>query len=245
MTDQGNASVIKVTEGVAGYVAGSERRKWLMLSDEPEEPELQSLRAEGEPGTRRYEGGNARSKRRWGCDPVYVIAGWISGTSAGRGIVVNNDCGVGGMPNDDELDSENVGDGVRVFQGNDCTAGVCTSFVRGSKTRTRLSCCMGDEPGMRLKCGSGGGRGRRGERCGKPGRTGLIYRRGTACTADTSRDGCVSEAKTETCGRLMNRAEVIFQALLNDSAGSWGSRGLGRSRGDVRRSKRARREKRC
>ena len=41
------------------------------------------------------------------------MAGWIWALGAGRGIVENNDWGVGGVVNDDEVESENVGDGVR------------------------------------------------------------------------------------------------------------------------------------
>ena len=66
VTDQGSASVNKVTVGVAGYTAGSERSRRLRLPMEPEDEgvELQSLPREGESGTRRYEGGKARSKQR-------------------------------------------------------------------------------------------------------------------------------------------------------------------------------------
>jgi len=70
--------------------------------------------------------------------PVYVIAGWIWGLDAGRGIVKNRDCGVGGVANDEAVDSESVGDGVRGLECGDGSAGLCTAFVIGSKTRTRL-----------------------------------------------------------------------------------------------------------
>ena len=48
---------------------------WLTVSKEREDIELQSLLRVGESGTRRYEGGKARSKLRCGAIPVYVIAG--------------------------------------------------------------------------------------------------------------------------------------------------------------------------
>ena len=57
---------------------------------------------------------------------------------AGRGVVVNSDCGVGGGVNDDAVEPESVGDGVRGLEGGDGSAGLCTAFVIGSKTRTRL-----------------------------------------------------------------------------------------------------------
>jgi hypothetical protein len=69
---------------------------------------------------------------------VYVMAGWIRYIGAGRGVVVNSDCGVAGGVNDDAVDSESVGDGVRGLEGGDGSAGLCTAFVIGSKTRTRL-----------------------------------------------------------------------------------------------------------
>ena len=77
VTDQGSASANKVMVEVAGYITGSERRRRLTLSMEPEDEgvELQSLPRNGESGTRRYEGGKARSKKRQGGGPVYVIAG--------------------------------------------------------------------------------------------------------------------------------------------------------------------------
>ena len=62
--DQGSASVNKVIEGDAGYVACSESSVMLTLSKEREDAELRSLPKAGESGTRRYEGGNARSKQR-------------------------------------------------------------------------------------------------------------------------------------------------------------------------------------
>jgi len=77
--------------------------------------------------------------------PVYVTAGWIWALDAGRGIVENNDCGVGGVVNDDEVDSENVGDGVRELGGGESSAGLWTAFVIGSKRRTRLPCGIGSE----------------------------------------------------------------------------------------------------
>jgi len=73
---------------------------------------------------------------------VYVMAGWIWALDAGRGIVENNDCGVGGVVNDDEVESENVGDGVRVLESGESSAGVWTAFVIGSKRRTRLPCSI-------------------------------------------------------------------------------------------------------
>jgi len=79
---------------------------------------------------------------------VYVIAGWIRGIDAGRGVVVNSDCGVGGGVTDDAVDSEIVGDGVRGLEGGDCSAGLYTAFVMGSKTRTRLPWSIGAEPGF-------------------------------------------------------------------------------------------------
>ena len=65
---------------------------------------------------------------------------------AGRGAVANSDCGVGGGVNDDAVDSENVGDGVRGLEGGDSSAGVCTAFVIGSRTRTRLPLSISSEP---------------------------------------------------------------------------------------------------
>jgi len=73
---------------------------------------------------------------------VYVMAGWIWGLSAGRGIVENNDCGVGGTANDDALESENVGDGVRELECGESSAVLWTVFMTGSKTRARLPWCM-------------------------------------------------------------------------------------------------------
>jgi len=145
--DRGRASVIKVIVWDAGYVACSESSVVSTLSKEWEDVELRSLPRAGESGTRRYEGGKARSKQRWGGGPVYVMAGWIWGLSAGSGIVENNDCGVGGMVNDDALESENVGDGVRGLEGDESSAALWTVFTRGSKTRTRLAwgVCMGSE----------------------------------------------------------------------------------------------------
>ena len=64
VTDQGRASVNKVIEGNAGYVACSESGVVLTLSEEREDDELRSLLRVGESGTRRYEGGKARSKQR-------------------------------------------------------------------------------------------------------------------------------------------------------------------------------------
>jgi len=62
--DQGRASVNKVIEEDAGYVACSESSVGLALSNEREDAELRSLPRAGESGTRRYEGGKARSKQR-------------------------------------------------------------------------------------------------------------------------------------------------------------------------------------
>ena len=66
--DQGRASVSKMMEGEAGYVACWERSIKLALSKVCEDSELcnelWSLLMEGESGTRRYEGGKARSKQR-------------------------------------------------------------------------------------------------------------------------------------------------------------------------------------
>ena len=144
VTDQGRASVTKVIVWDAGYVACSESSVVSTLSREQVDVELRSLPRAGESGTRRYDGGKARSKQRWGGRPVYVMAGWIWGLGAGRGTVENNDCGVGGVVNDDALESENVGDGVRGLEGGESSAGLWTAFVIGSKTRTRLpwSMCM-------------------------------------------------------------------------------------------------------
>jgi len=64
VTDQGRASVNSVIEEDAGYVACSESKVVLMLSKEREDAELRSLPKAGESGTRRYEGGKARSKQR-------------------------------------------------------------------------------------------------------------------------------------------------------------------------------------
>ena len=69
---------------------------------------------------------------------MYVMAGWIWRLDAGRGIVENNDCGVGGGVDDDAVDPESVGDGVRELDGGESCAGLCTAFVIGSKTRTLL-----------------------------------------------------------------------------------------------------------
>lgn len=57
---------------------------------------------------------------------------------AGRGVVRNSDCGVGGEVNDDAVESENVGDGVRRPGDDGDSEGVCTFFVLGSKMRTCL-----------------------------------------------------------------------------------------------------------
>lgn len=76
---------------------------------------------------------------------MYVIAGWICCLDAGRGIVENSDCGVGGAVNDDAVESESVGDGVRGLDGGESSAGMCTAFVIGSKTRTRLPWSIGSE----------------------------------------------------------------------------------------------------
>ena len=62
--DQGSASVNNVIEEDAGYVACSESIAILTLSNEREDAELRSLPRAGESGTRRYEGGKARSKQR-------------------------------------------------------------------------------------------------------------------------------------------------------------------------------------
>ena len=62
--DHGKASVNKMIEREAGYVACSERIERLTLSKDCEDIELWSLPMEGESGTRRYEGGKARSKQR-------------------------------------------------------------------------------------------------------------------------------------------------------------------------------------
>ena len=103
---------------------------------------------------------------------------------------MNSDCGVGGAVNDDAVESENVGDGVRGLDGGDGSAGLCTVFVIGSKSRTRLPWSI-DSSSLwdRGVCG-GGGNGRRGKKGGNPRRPSLIYRYGSACTADVSRDGC-------------------------------------------------------
>ena len=120
---------------------------------------------------------------------MYVMAGWIWGLSAGRGIVENNDCGVGGVVNDDALESENVGDGVRGLQGGDSPAVLWTAFMLGSKTRTRLPwrVCMSSS-GSLGGCG-GGGKGLRGDKRGKPRRYNLICLDGAGCTTDPSKDG--------------------------------------------------------
>ena len=76
---------------------------------------------------------------------MYVIAGWMRRIAAGRGVVVNSDCGVGGVVNDDAVESENVGDGVRELEGGDGSAVACTAFVIGSNTRTRLPSSIGSE----------------------------------------------------------------------------------------------------
>ena len=70
--------------------------------------------------------------------PVYVMAGWIWYLDAGRGIVENSECGVGGAVDDEAVESESVGEGVRGLGGGESLAGLCTTFVIGSKTRTLL-----------------------------------------------------------------------------------------------------------
>ena len=70
--------------------------------------------------------------------PMYVMAGWISALDAGRGIVENSDCGVGGGVNDDAVESENVGDGVRGLGGGESMVILCIALVVGSKTPARL-----------------------------------------------------------------------------------------------------------
>lgn len=72
----------------------------------------------------------------------------MRGIDAGRGVVVNSDCGVCGGVNDDAVDSEIVGDGVRGLESGECSAGVYTAFVIGSKTRTRLPSSIDTEPGF-------------------------------------------------------------------------------------------------
>ena len=62
--DQGRASVNKVIEWNAGYVAGSESSTTSTLSKELRDAELRLLPKAGEEGERRYEGGKARSKQR-------------------------------------------------------------------------------------------------------------------------------------------------------------------------------------
>lgn len=62
--DQGKASVIRIIVGEAGCIAGSARSIRFTPSNVREEAELRSLLADGESGTRRYEGGKARSKQR-------------------------------------------------------------------------------------------------------------------------------------------------------------------------------------
>jgi len=64
LMDHNRASVNKVIEGEAGYVACSENSYGLTFSRGREDAELRSLPREGESGTRRYEGGKARSKQR-------------------------------------------------------------------------------------------------------------------------------------------------------------------------------------
>ena len=53
-------------------------------------------------------------------------------------MVENSECGVGGVVNDDAVESESVGDGVWGLDGGDSSVGLCTAFVIGSRTRTRL-----------------------------------------------------------------------------------------------------------
>ena len=137
---QGKASVISVIEGDDGYIACSESSVVSTLSKEEKDAELRSLPRAGESGTRRYEGGKARSRERWGGRRVYVMAGCIWGLSAGRGIVENSDCGVGGAVNDDALESENVGDGVRGLGGGESSATLWAAFTVGYKTRICLPC---------------------------------------------------------------------------------------------------------
>jgi len=88
---------------------------------------------------RRYEGGKARSKQRKGGGPAYVMAGLIWRLDAGGGMIGNDGCGVDGVVNDDAVESENVGDGVRGLEGGESSAGLWIAFVMGSKMRTRLA----------------------------------------------------------------------------------------------------------
>ena len=64
VTDQGRASINKVIEGNAGYVACSESSVALTLLEQREDDKLRSLPWVGESETRMYEGGKARSKQR-------------------------------------------------------------------------------------------------------------------------------------------------------------------------------------
>ena len=123
---------------------------------------------------------------------MYVIAGWIWALDAGRGIVENNDCGVGGVVNDDEVESENVGEGVRELRGGESSAGLWTAFVIGSKTRTRLPCSISSERRLDRGCG-GGGKSQRGDKSGKPRRYTLIYLDRAGWTAGPSESGCISK----------------------------------------------------
>lgn len=143
--DQGSASVNRVIDWNTGCIACLESNVVLTLSRGREDAEPRLLPKVGESGARRYEGGKARLKQRQGGKPVYVMAGWMRYLGAGRVIVENNDCGVGGAVDDDAIESEGVGDGVRGLGDGESLAGLCTTFVVGSKTRTLLPWGMSSE----------------------------------------------------------------------------------------------------
>lgn len=116
---------------------------------EREDTEPWSLLAEGELWFVWYGKGSARSKLRRHGFPLYVMSGWIWVINAGRGVVVNSDCGVGGAVDDDAVESENVGDGVRELGYCNGSTRVCTAFVTGSTTRTRFFVVIDSERKVR------------------------------------------------------------------------------------------------
>ena len=66
-----------------------------------------------------------------GSIPVYVIRH----LGARSGIAESSDWDVGGVTDDDAVESESTGDGVRGRECSENSAGLCTAFVVGSKTR--------------------------------------------------------------------------------------------------------------
>ena len=60
---------------------------------------------------------------------VCVMARWIRGLGAGRGVVENSDYGVGRAVGNDPVESKSVRDGVRGREGGESSAGLHAAFV--------------------------------------------------------------------------------------------------------------------